>query len=307
MILNPKFPAVPADIPHGDMPGDQIQIGEEHIRKAQTLYPLMRAGIAAQTGLFLASAKTVVAVCGGSGVGKSEIASVLAWYLNQEGVGAYVMSGDNYPRRIPRDNDLERLRVFRQGGLRALADRNGLTPKRTAHLRSLWEQEQDADPAAALEHPWLACYQRAGRRALTGYLGTPLETDFDEVSGILARFHQGADRIFLKRMGRETTELWYDEVDFSRIRVLILEWTHGNSDELEGVDFPILLNSTPAETLAHRRARNRDGKTDSAFTAMVLDIEQKKIEAQAHKAKLILSKQGDLLTYAEYRRLMADE
>ena len=29
------------------------------------------------------------------------------------GVGAYVMSGDNYPRRIPRDNDAERLRTYR--------------------------------------------------------------------------------------------------------------------------------------------------------------------------------------------------
>ena len=90
------------------------------------------------------------------------------------------------------------------------------------------------------------------------------------------------------------------------MQVLIVEWTHGNSDYLEGVDIPILLNSTPAETLAHRRARNRDGKTDSAFTTLVLEIEQQKLEAQARKARLILSKQGSLLTYAEYRRLMAE-
>lgn len=30
---------VPGDIPHGDMPGDKIRIGEEHIRKANTLFP----------------------------------------------------------------------------------------------------------------------------------------------------------------------------------------------------------------------------------------------------------------------------
>ena len=39
---------------------------------------------------------------------------------------------------------------------------------------------------------------------------------------------------------------------------------------------------------------------------MVLEIEQHKIEAQAQKAALILSKQGELLSYAMYRRLMAD-
>ena len=61
-------------------------------------------------------------------------------------------------------------------------------------------------------------------------------------------------------MGREKDALWYDLIDFSNVQVLILEWTHGNSDEFEGIDIPIYLCSTPAETLAHRRERNRDGK-----------------------------------------------
>lgn len=297
-----SFPAVPSDIPHGDMPGDKICIGEAHIQKAQVLYPALRESMDA-----LPQSRWVISVCGGSGVGKSEIASVLAWYLNHDGIGAYVMSGDNYPRRIPRDNDIERERVYRQGGLHGLVDHDLLTPEIAVSLRQLWAAERDADPAAAREYPWLSVYQRSGRRALTGYLGTPNETNFDEVSDILARFHQGERAIYLKRMGRETAELWYDKVDFSSTSVLILEWTHGNSDFLEGVDLPILLNSTPAETLAHRRARNRDGKTDSAFTTMVLEIEQKKLEAQARKARLILSKQGQLLSYADYRRLMANE
>ena len=109
----------------------------------------------------------------------------------------------------------------------------------------------------------------------------------------------------LKRMGRETAELWYDEVDVRDTQVLIIEWTHGNSDFIEGVDIPILLNSTPQETLAHRRERSRDGKPDSAFITMVLELEQRKLESQAHKARLILSKSGELLTYDEYRHLMA--
>ena len=108
-------------------------------------------------------------------------------------------------------------------------------------------------------------------------------------------------------MGREVTALWYDEVDVRDTQVLIIEWTHGNSDFIEGVDIPILLNSTPAETLAHRRARNRDGKPDSAFITMVLELEQRKLDMQAHKAKIILSKSGDLLTYSQYRQLMAAE
>ena len=126
------------------------------------------------------------------------------------------------------------------------------------------------------------------------------------MSEIISRFKQGASSLYLKRMGREATQLWYDEVDMSGKQVLMIEWTHGNSDFIEGVDIPILLNSTPAETLAHRRARNRDNKTDSPFTTMVLALEQEKLEAQAGKAKIILSKNGELLTYEAYRHLMAE-
>ena len=40
---------------------------------------------------------------------------------------------------------------------------------------------------------------------------------------------------------------------------------------------------------------------------MVLALEQRQLEAQAHKASLILAKDGALLTYRDYRRLMAEE
>ena len=108
-------------------------------------------------------------------------------------------------------------------------------------------------------------------------------------------------------MGREETALWYEAVDFSDIHVLLIEWTHGNSNHLHGVDVPILLNSTPSETLAYRKARHRDGGTDSPFTTMVLALEQKQLEMQAEKAGLIIAKTGELLTYRDYRRLMAEE
>ena len=108
-------------------------------------------------------------------------------------------------------------------------------------------------------------------------------------------------------MGRDDTALWYERVDFTGVRVLVIEWTHGNSDHLHGVDVPVLLNSTPSETLAYRKARHRDGGTDSPFTTMVLTLEQRLLEMQAHKARLIISKSGELMTYRDYRRLMAEE
>ena len=294
-------PAIPKDIPHGDMPGDKVEIGPGHIEKANTIFPLlvpMAAQAAKQTG------RVVIAVCGGSGVGKSETASLLSHYFRQAGVKAYTLSGDNYPRRIPMYNDAERVRVFRVGGIRGMLEAGVYSQEASRALRSLWEAETDADPSLAREYAWLSVYQAAGRKALAGYLGTPNEQDYEELSAIIAQFKAGAPSLWLKRMGRREEERWYDEVDFSETSVLIIEWTHGNSDFLQGVDIPVLLNSTPEETRAHRRSRARDGKTDSAFTTMVLEIEQQELDACAHKAKIIISKSGQVLSYPQYRALM---
>lgn len=294
-----EFPEITGEIPHGDMPGDKVEISESHIRKAQVIFPELLKKLQ-ENG----QEKAVLAVCGGSGVGKSEIASVLGYYLRELGIGTYVLSGDNYPRRIPMYNDAERLSTFRTAGIRGMLLEGVYTEENGQILRDLQEKELDPDPKEISEYPWLDNYIRYGKAALRDYLGTPKEIDFDEVSGILRAFKNGADAIYLKRMGRTDTELWYSCVDFSETDVLIVEWTHGNSDFIDGVDIPILLNSTPEETLAHRRARNRDGKTDSAFTTMVLSIEQKKLHDQAKKAKIIISKDAELLDFAEYTRRM---
>lgn len=297
-------PALGDDIPHGDMPGDKVEINRGHIDKANTIFPLllpMATKAAEQTG------RAVIAVCGGSGVGKSETASLLSYYFRSAGVGAYTLSGDNYPLRIPMYNDAERIRVFRVGGMRGMLEAGVYTEEAGAELRRLWAAETDADPKEAAGREWLRVYQAEGRKALAGYLGTPQEQDYDELSAIIAKFKAGSNSLLLKRMGRTEDERWYESVNFSRTNVLVIEWTHGNSDFLHGVDVPVLLNSTPEETRAHRRARARDGKTDSAFTTMVLEIEQAELDRCAHKAKIIISKSGEVLTFDQYRLLMSQE
>ena len=283
-------PALPTDIPHGDMPGDKVCIGDEHIRKANVIFPALLRALRESVG-----DKAVVAVFGGSGVGKSEIASVLAAYLRAAGIGSYVMSGDNYPRRIPMYNDAERAGVFRAAGLKALAASGQYGGAVQAELSALWGTGADADPAAAADRSWLGVYQSAGRAALAGYLGTDKEQDYDEVNAILDAFHAGQTPIWLKRMGRTEDQRWYDAVDFSGIDVLLLEWTHGGNEAVRGVDVPILLHSTPEETRAHRRARARDGNTDSPFTTMVLEIEQAELERAIPRVKIMVSKAGELM------------
>ena len=228
------------------------------------------------------------------------MASVLGYALNRAGIGAYIMSGDNYPRRIPAANDAERLRLFRMGGLRGMLASGEYSDEKAVVLRELWQADADAEPALCVEKRQE--YQQAGAQALSGYLGTPEEIDFDEVNDIIARFKRGERHIPLKRMGREETAIWYETVDFTTTRVMVIEWTHANSDFLKGVDIPIYLNSTPMQTLEHRRLRNRDAQTDSAFTTMVLNIEQRKLDSQAWKAQVILSREGKKITYSAYRR-----
>lgn len=257
-------PALPEHIPSGDMPGDSVKIGEDHIKKAGTIFPVLMEKLdeldreKREADL---NTKTVISVYGGSGVGKSETASLLTYYLNEMGIGAYTMSGDNYPHRIPKYNDMERERVYKEGG----------------------------------------------EEALRAYLGSEMEINFKEVNEIIRLFKKGANSIYLRRMGRSETELWYEPVDFSSIDILVLEWTHGNNACLRGVDIPVFLASTPAETLAHRIARNRDGAPDSPFVTMVLGIEQDLLTSQIGSAEIIISKQGDVITAEEYLERIKNE
>jgi hypothetical protein len=284
----------------GDMPGDKVLVSQSHVNKARTTFPKLLDEL---RGVYAAKTinRAVVSVCGGSGVGKSEVASLLALFLNRLGLGTYIISGDNYPHRIPKYNDAERLMIYRSYGIDGLIA-TGLYNKDVARaLQSLMADDADADTNITVEHHWLSVYRRYARDGLAGYLGSPSEIDFGRLNGIISQYQNGADMIPLKRMGREDHELWYEHIDFSKVNVLILEWTHSNSRYLTGVDIPIFLYSTPEETLAHRRARARDGGVDKPFTSTVLEIEGKQLLDRAAYAKIILSKTGELVTYESLR------
>lgn len=300
---NWKPPVLPEQIPQGDMPGDKVVISEYHIDRANRIFPDLLEEIEKlkkENG----SQKIVVAVCGGSGVGKSGIAAVLSYYLKEIGLGSYTLSGDNYPHRIPEYNDAERLHLFREGALKEMLKDGEYTKERFDIIHGLQVEGEDADLENIKKYPWYESYINGGHKALEGYLGTENELAFKELEDILNKFKSGADKIWLKRMGRTNTELWYDEIDFKYVGVLMIEWTHGNSDYYKGVDIPILLHSTPQETLEYRLLRNRDGEIDSPFTTMVLEIEQEMLKNQAHKAKIIIAKNGERLTYPEYCKSM---
>jgi len=69
------------------MPGDKVKIGPEHIRKTHIIFPkLLELLIPVLNENPIQRA--VVVVCGGSGVGKSGIASLISCYLNRLSLGS---------------------------------------------------------------------------------------------------------------------------------------------------------------------------------------------------------------------------
>ncbi len=225
--------------------------------------------------------RVVIGLSGGSGSGKTSIAALLKEKLEADGLGCYVLAGDDYPRRLPKYNDAERLRIYREYGLRGLVDGGVYTPERFVLVKQWQQNGEDADLKHAGENPWFWNYLDAGRQGLAAYLGSANELDFQRVESVLAGFHAGESTIWLRKMGREDTEVWYEKADFREIQVLLLEWTHANSPCFQGIDLSIYLDSTPQETLARRMKRNRDSGIDSPFTAMVLEIEQEQLKEQA--------------------------
>ena len=285
-----QFPAPVEDMPHGDMPGDKVLISDALIPHAQTLFKLL-----IQMMRDKGDEKYVVSIFGGSGSGKSVSTSLLTYYLNNAGITAYAMSGDNYPRRIPEYNDAERLSIFRSEGLKGLIKENAYSKDAQAVLDDLWKKETDSDPKEAETYPWLKIYQCYGREGLKGYLGEDKEQDYAQINEVLASFKRGDEKIWMKRMGRTEDARWYDEIDFSNTDVLLLEWTHSGADQVKGIDIKICLRSTPEETKAYRLFRARDGKADSPFVTMVLEIEQEKLDRRMENADIILSKEGEVL------------
>lgn len=290
--------SVPQDIPGGDMPGEKTNIAAGQIDQAKIILTKL-TGYLNNIIKSRVNSKATISIAGGSGVGKSGIASVLAYILNNSGIGTYVMSGDNYPLRIPAQNDAERLRIYRKGGICALRDKDFLTPEVVEIIRDLQRKNLDSDPSFIDKYSFFETYITGGKEKLSGYLGTPYEQGFDEVNAITESFKKGDPYIYFKRMGREEDALWYEKKDMRSINVLILEWTHAGNDLVKNIDIPILLKSTPEETMQYRLLRGRDKGADSPFTTLVLGIEQQKIDSCAKNAKLILTKSGRLIDYSD--------
>ena len=280
-----------AGLKTGDMPGDKICIDDSHILRAEKIFPVLHSYLKKST-----ESKVLVSVFGGSGVGKSEIGSILSHFCQNEGCPSYLLSGDNYPHRSSAMNDAERLNVYRSAGWAGMAKHEAFRNEWNAVVQNLIAADKDADPLSAQDHPGIAAYQHAGRAALYDYLGTPREIDFAALNWIIEQFRADAAMIPLKRIGENPAETLFEAVDFSGIRVLIIEWTHGHSTFLNDVDFSVFLCSTQEETAEHRRLRGRDPNTDSAFVRLVLEIEQEKVNRQTSGAQVIVMKDGQLLS-----------
>ena len=264
-------------------------LAREQIRNAERLFPLILKKTEERK-----EKKTIISVSGGSGVGKTGMAFLLQNMFEKQGKKSLIISGDNYPHRIPMYNDAERIARFRMSGLNGLITERLYTDEVKEKLLELQKAGRDAEEQEDMQ--WLSIYQKYGDKALTDYLGTDQELDYEAVSNLLMQFHGGTSQLLLRHMGRTPDEIWYDRRDVSDTDILILEWTHGNSACLQGVDVSVVLISTPEETLENRKKRNRDTAIDSPFVARVLRIEQKKINDGLDRADIIQDMHGRIYT-----------
>ena len=260
-------------------------LAREQIRNAERLFPLILEKTEERK-----EKKTIISVSGGSGVGKTGMAFLLQNMFEKQGKKSLIISGDNYPHRIPMYNDAERIARFRMSGLNGLITERLYTDEVKEKLLELQKAGRDAEEQEDMQ--WLSIYQKYGDKALTDYLGTDQELDYEAVSNLLMQFHGGTSQLLLRHMGRTPDDIWYDRQDVSDTDILILEWTHGNSTYLQGVDVSVVLISTPEETLENRKKRNRDTAIDSPFVARVLRIEQKKINDGLDRADIIQDMHG---------------
>lgn len=264
-------------------------LAREQIRNAERLFPLILKKTEERK-----EKKTIISVSGGSGVGKTGMAFLLQNMFEKQGKKSLIISGDNYPHRIPMYNDAERIARFRMSGLNGLITERLYTDEVKEKLLELQKAGRDAEEQEDMQ--WLSIYQKYGDKALTDYLGTDQELDYEAVSNLLVQFHGGTSQLMLRHMGRTPDDIWYDRRDVSDTDILILEWTHGNSACLQGVDVSVVLISTPEETLENRKKRNRDTAIDSPFVARVLSIEQKKINDGLDRADIIQDMHGRIYT-----------
>lgn len=192
--------------------------------------------------------KTVISLFGGSGCGKTTMAAGISQLLRKDGIGCYVLAGDNYPRRIPMRNDEERQRI----------------------------------------------YETSGTDGLTGYLGTPEEILFEEINQVIEAFKADKPSVSVRKMGRRDGEIGYENIHVRDTQILLIEWTHGGSEYLYGVDLSIYIDSTPEETLYKRIKRNRDTNTAGELIRTVLEIEQEKLVMQSKWAQIVVGRDGDI-------------
>ena len=111
---------------------------------------------------------------------------------------------------------------------------------------------------------------------------------------MIAEFKAGKASVALKKMGREPGEISYEDTDFRDVQILLIEWTHGGSEFLSGVDLPVYIDSIPEETLQNRLKRNRDENAGSKLIKTVIEVEQEKLISQGKKAKIVIGRDGGI-------------
>lgn len=125
---------------------------------------------------------------------------LLSCFLKEKGIETCILSGDNYPHRIPKYNDAERLQIFRENAIVGMLKERTYTEERRTIIQEFQKAENDADERYVEKYPWYESYLRNGRKALENYLGTEKEINFEEVDRLVHAFKDGGQKLWGRHM-----------------------------------------------------------------------------------------------------------
>ena len=180
-------------VPTGDMPGDKVQITRGPRGQGAPPSPRAVGGCSDRSSRRVPHRRAVVAVHGGSGVGKSEIGSLLAHELNARGRRRLRPVGRQLPAPHPaRQRRRAAAHVPDRRRRRAWSPRR-VRRRRPRRRSPICRRRPRRRPAAGAGHPWLAVLpegRAAGAHGLPRH--RPTRSTSTRSTGILAAFHEGA-------------------------------------------------------------------------------------------------------------------
>jgi uridine kinase len=127
------------------------------------------------------------------------------------------------------------------------------------------------------------------RREDPHWLGPHIEVNLGELNRNLKDAVEGKNEIIKPLIDYGSTEIEQEKTSLKKVKVVIAEGTY--TSLLRNIDTKIFIMRTRADTLEHRRKRNRGSEVDDPFIENILEMEHKIIAGHRYLADFIINQE----------------